>query len=858
MRVAVVALCALVFTPAAFGGGPSMLVGAAEDAPKSTDMGQAKAKMDLAKLAGYDSIRVTQMWTRGQAAPAAAEIQALQNVSNAAALNGMRMIVAIHPQDSNATPTTPEWRAQFAGYAAAVAQNVSGVADFIVGNEPNINYYWLPQFAADGSDQAAADYEDTLARTYDAIKAVKPSARVMGGALCPRGNDVPGARPTHSPTQFIKDLGAVYRASGRTTPIMDALVLHGYGESSSIPPSFDHQSTTPVGIADYAKVVALLAETFDGTGQAGSTLPILYGEYGAETTIPAGKAGLYSGAEPSSTRPVDEATQAAYYREAMKLAYCQANTIGLMIFHVTDESALAGLQSGPYYADDTPKSSFDAIRTAMNDVHAGTITSCPDQTAPTAVLGAPVADVLVGGPNGSVSLSATASDDVGVNRVEFLANGNVITSKSIPPLYSHTWQTAGMASGVYAVQARALDAVRNSGLSGTVTVTIDNTGPETTITATPANGTDSPAFQFGASETGTPFECALDTAAFAPCTSPISYSALPAGQHTFRVRSFDSFANVDKTPASFAWTVVDTKKPETTLTAAPTGTQATATATVSFSASEAATFECALDTAAFAACASPATFSGLADGSHTVQIRAIDTAGNVDDTPATATWKVDTTAPDTTISAGPTGSTTSTSASFSFTATEAGTFECALDGGAFAACTTPKAYSGVAVGSHTFQVRGRDAVGNLDASPASRTWTITAPPATGPAGDRFSASVPLTGTTGKATASNVGATLETGEPVHAGVSNGASIWWVWTAPATRSVTIDTAGSGFDTILAVYRGSAVNALTKVVANDDVSSTNRTSKVTFSATAGTVYRIAVAGYAAATGSVVLNWK
>jgi hypothetical protein len=855
LRVAVVALCALVFVPAAFGGGPSMLVGAVEDAPKSTDAGQAKAKMDLAKLAGYDSIRVTQMWTRGQAAPAPAEIQALQNVSNAAALDGMRMIVAIHPQDSNATPTTPEWRAQFASYAAAVAQGVGGVSDFVIGNEPNINYYWMPQFAADGSDRAAADYEDTLARTYDAIKAVRPSARVMGGALSPRGNDAPGARPTHSPTQFIKDVGAVYRASGRAAPIMDALVLHGYGESSSIPPSFDHQSTTPIGIADYGKVVSLLAATFDGTGQPGSTLPILYGEYGTETTIPSAKEGLYTGSEPSSTRPVDEATQAAYYREAMKLAYCQANTIGLMIFHVTDESALAGLQSGPYYADDTPKSSLDAIRTAMNDVHAGTITSCPDQTAPTAVLGAPAADVLVGGPNGSVSLSATASDDVGVNRVEFLANGNVITSKSIPPLYNFVWSTASMASGSYAVQARALDGVRNAGLSGAVTITIDNTGPETTVTPQAAGSTDSQTFQFSASEAATPFECALDGAAFAPCTSPASYTALAPGQHTFRVRAYDSFGNVDRTPATYTWTAVDTTKPDTTITGAPTGTQPSNTATVTFTATEAASFECAPDGAAFAACASPVTLSGLADGSHTVQVRAIDTAGNVDETPATATWKVDTTAPDTSITAGPAGSTTSASASFSFTSTEPGTLECALDGSTFAACASPKAYSGLAVGSHTFQVRGRDPVGNVDGSPASRTWTISK---SGPAGDMFAASQALTGSSGKATGSNAGATLEAGEPVHAGVSNGASIWWVWTAPASRSFTFDTAGSGFDTILAVYRGSAVNGLTKVAANDDVSSSSRTSKVTFSATSGTVYRIAVAGYAAATGSVVLNWK
>ncbi len=88
----------------------------------------------------------------------------------------------------------------------------------------------------------------------------------------------------------------------------------------------------------------------------------------------------------------------------------------------------------------------------------------------------------------------------------------------------------------------------------------------------------------------------------------------------------------------------------------------------------------------------------------------------------------DTTAPDTTITAGPSGTTTSSSASFSFTASETGsTFECSLDSGAYGSCTSPKAHSGLALGSHTFRVRARDAAGNVDASPATRTWTIEAP-----------------------------------------------------------------------------------------------------------------------------------
>ena len=92
----------------------------------------------------------------------------------------------------------------------------------VVGNEPNLDTFWKPQFGATGLDLAASGYEDLLARSYDAIKAVDHDVLVIGGSLSPRGADRPhGSRPTHSPTSFIRDLGAAYRATGRTAA-MDA------------------------------------------------------------------------------------------------------------------------------------------------------------------------------------------------------------------------------------------------------------------------------------------------------------------------------------------------------------------------------------------------------------------------------------------------------------------------------------------------------------------------------------------------------------------------------------------------------------------------------------------------------------
>src|SRR5207247_9217150 len=91
---------------------------------------------------------------------------------------------------------------------------------------------------------------------------------------------------------------------------------------------------------------------------------------------------------------------------------------------------------------------------------------------------------------------------------------------------------------------------------------------------------------------------------------------------------------------------------------------------------------------------------------------------------------------------------------------------------------------------------------------------------------------------------------------HAGNAGGHSIWYACTAPTAGSVTVDTIGSSFDTLLAAYTGSSVSALTTIASNDDASGTQ--SRITFTAAAGTTYRIAVDGYGGASGSVTLNWS
>lgn len=127
--------------------------------------------------------------------------------------------------------------------------------------------------------------------------------------------------------------------------------------------------------------------------------------------------------------------------------------------------------------------------------------------------------------------------------------------------------------------------------------------------------------------------------------------------------------------------------------------------------------------------------------------------------------------------------------------------------------------------------------------------------AVGAVNDNFGAAIPLTGNRWSVYGANIDATQEAGEPNHAGASGGKSLWWNWTAPLSGVVDLDTVGSDFDTVLAVYSGGSLSALTPVAANNDALPAT-TSALNFTAAAGTVYRIAVDGVSGATGAVTLN--
>lgn len=267
------------------------------------------------------------------------------------------------------------------------------------------------------------------------------------------------------------------------------------------------------------------------------------------------------------------------------------------------------------------------------------------------------------------------------------------------------------------------------------------TAPNTTI-ANPkpparTNSTEA-SFSFTAAPSaGASFECKLDAEpSFTACTSPQSYAGLTGGagtSHSFQVRAVHPTNGADPSPASYSWTV-DTMAPTATIDSQPPNPSSGANPAFGFHASEASTFECSLvpngDPDAYSSCSSVRTYPSLVSDEYTFKVRAIDQATNLG-APVSYTWTVDnsladTTPPQTTLGSRPPDPSASSTAAFTYSSNEPNsTFECALDGAAFLACSASGvSYSGQGNGPHSFQVRAIDAAGNVDPSPAGYSFSV--------------------------------------------------------------------------------------------------------------------------------------
>ncbi len=340
-----------------------------------------------------------------------------------------------------------------------------------------------------------------------------------------------------------------------------------------------------------------------------------------------------------------------------------------------------------------------------------------DTTPPTVTITAPA--------NGSRQASTSASATFSANEsasFQCQLDGGTLAACTSPKSYT------GLSAGSHTITVQATDAAGNVGTSAT-TFTVDNVGPVTTI-ASPVNGsfvkTTTVSATFSANEAAT-FKCKLDSGSYAACTSPKSYSALSQASHTISVQATDSLGNVGAAVSSSF--TVDTTAPVVSITG-PTANQKFSTRSIAtaFTVSETgSTAQCKLDSGAYAPCTTGYTFSGVGDGTHTISVLGTDRAGNT--ATATRTFSVDATVPTVTITSPLNGAyLRSTSLSAAWTVSETGTtVQCKLDAASFASCTSPKAYSALAQGSHSFTVKSTDGYGNVGTTVSSFTVDTSAP-----------------------------------------------------------------------------------------------------------------------------------
>ena len=365
-----------------------------------------------------------------------------------------------------------------------------------------------------------------------------------------------------------------------------------------------------------------------------------------------------------------------------------------------------------------------------------------------------------GGGGGTVVVRATA-----LSQISVAANGGLGGNQTVNNANEAEGPGGGGGGGYVALSGGTLASVLASGVLGGTTnspgvtqfpsngstsghdgvienMTASSTifycsSPDTVIATFPPDPTTTAAgdFTFTSPQSGVTFECSLDGALpFTSCAAAYTTPALANGPHTIDVRAKDINGNVDSTPAHYGWTV-NAGTLDTAIGSAPATLTNVAVATFTFTGSPAGvTFQCSLDSGAWATCAATYSTLALTDGLHTLSVRARDSVGNVDTTPVTYTWVVDTTPPNTTILTGPADPSNSPTGTFTLSgtdspSTDAGagpvTFECRIDTTTtWTACSSPYTTPALTDGSHTLYVRAVDLAGNPDATPATYTWVV--------------------------------------------------------------------------------------------------------------------------------------
>ena len=337
--------------------------GVADDTGKYAPDGGAGFFAQLASL-GLRDDRMTVTWDAAHPAQVVDRSFLDRSIAIATA-EGVQVRLAIRPATASGVGQSPTRAQAFARWAAALATRYRQVHTFVVGNEPNQPRFWQPQFVH-GKAVAAAGYERMLADTYDALKAVDPTLTIVGGVISSRGNDTPGAssNASRSPVRFLADLGAAYRSSGRTKPLMDEFGYHAYPRSNrdSLARGLDWPDA---GFANLARIKQALWDAFGGTGQptVESGLKISIDEIGWQTAVPASSQSAYTGIE--NVPVTSDAAQATVYGQIIARAACDSSIASVLFAPFIDETQLGGFQSGLERADGTKRPSYDTVKTAL-------------------------------------------------------------------------------------------------------------------------------------------------------------------------------------------------------------------------------------------------------------------------------------------------------------------------------------------------------------------------------------------------------------------------------------------------------------------------------------------------------------
>jgi hypothetical protein len=318
---------------------PRLLVGVDDDSVKWLE--RPDGPLAHYRRLGVHAVRLWIPW-HGEARPHGVTTVYLERAQRLADRD-VRVVLAVFGFARNA-PTTARAQRRYCAYARRALARVPSARDVVVWNEANSPAYWP-------ADAGPAAYAALLGRCWDALHAERSDVNVIDSTAS-----------AHDPASFLRALGAAYRASGRTRPLVDTFGHNPY-------PLGSHDG---IGLLDHAELLATLRLAFAGTGQPrpgedGTT--VWYLEHGVQTSVPRGKRGFYYGRENAET--LAAAAQARQVADALRVAACQPDIGAFFNFELVDEDRLWGWQSGLLWRDGTRKPAYAAFQRTTAAIESG-------------------------------------------------------------------------------------------------------------------------------------------------------------------------------------------------------------------------------------------------------------------------------------------------------------------------------------------------------------------------------------------------------------------------------------------------------------------------------------------------------